>query len=1018
MGASSSKKKKNKKYKLGQIPQDEETNAFSIHITNIKNIVSDIQNKINNANLSQMKSDIAFIKSEMADCKNLLLSLIGNKPPNFNIPKIESNYELKNLNQNESNQILNKFNENLNYSEFSNNKNSINNINNSNNIISENNINNINNINNSNNNINLKNNNNKNNINNNNNNNNFNINNNAIKNFNNMIQIGNSNINDNITMKNADPNGKTVVISKNGQNFSIKINGNTTLEQFKSLAKNHFIINNNTIIYYFNNFAVKKLIQNEFDFKTSLTQNVVKYYFSDEISINFGNNNNNLIPNLNMPKLCINSGNNNNLIPNLNMPKLCITSGNNNNNINNNIQIKQAINPSPNNPISIGFYNMNNNNNMNNINVKNINNQKPNNNNNNNILISNIPENNFLKIVDGEDSIDQYKKEVKDVMNHFSSLAFIPSDIKVNDFINSAVYLSYMMKKINVIEQMKYPFKFHDSKEKSKYPGLISSQFGENEKIFILSLIKNILEEKGINVSIYKKAEDMDNLDGACLQYLFNGFTEKKKYEINFSLEPEKTVVLLQKGNDLDNFVNEWELKISNHLKLDKSEITLTNPKEKQGFCLDLVYNGGNIQYNKLKDFNEIKNVEEESLIEGCQLNIGIFDENHNNQDPGWGINETRGGEKYIPPIGWYGYGLKVAGKYDNGDNTWIEYVDHEGVFAVAYFGLSNIYGNKKNLSHFLSEITSQETLKVGYEQTYKNDINIKEKSKNEYKQCGNGVYLFQDPKIAENTASIIEIGGVRYKVLLMCRVNPKKIRQPQGFPNCWILNPTPSEVRPYRILIKKIFMSPMAGASQYEIKTFSSTPEYYKDIIKKKDTSFFKKNHSLMNNDDFVIKLYTSNEYTYINNYLRSGTIDKLSPYTENEIKSWAWCLHSALTSKKSNVSNGSIYYRGINRKFPDELGIGSKFIFSEFTSVSEDKYVALAFAAHGTLLIIRIENNNNSHYYCYNISKMSHFQNEREILITSNCTFHITKKNENKKDSIDEIYLTCEGYKADGTS
>ena len=109
----------------------------------------------------------------------------------------------------------------------------------------------------------------------------------------------------------------------------------------------------------------------------------------------------------------------------------------------------------------------------------------------------------------------------------------------------------------------------------------------------------------------------------------------------------------------------------------------------------------------------------------------------------------------------------------------------------------------KKNLSHFLSEITSQETLKVGYEQTYKNDINIKEKSKNEFKKCGNGVYLFQDPKIAENTASIIDIGGVRYKVLLMCRVNPKKIRQPQGFPNCWILNPIPSEVRPYRILIK-----------------------------------------------------------------------------------------------------------------------------------------------------------------------------------------------------------------------
>ena len=103
-----------------------------------------------------------------------------------------------------------------------------------------------------------------------------------------------------------------------------------------------------------------------------------------------------------------------------------------------------------------------------------------------------------------------------------------------------------------------------------------------------------------------------------------------------------------------------------------------------------------------------------------------------------------------------------------------------------------------------MNEINSQEALKIGYEQTYKNDINLKDKSKNEYEKCGNGVYLYQNPKIAENTASIIDIGGVRYKILLMCRVNPKKIRQPQGFPDCWILNPTPSEVRPYRILIKK----------------------------------------------------------------------------------------------------------------------------------------------------------------------------------------------------------------------
>ena len=53
-------------------------------------------------------------------------------------------------------------------------------------------------------------------------------------------------------------------------------------------------------------------------------------------------------------------------------------------------------------------------------------------------------------------------------------------------------------------------------------------------------------------------------------------------------------------------------------------------------------------------------------------------------------------------------------------------------------------------------------------------------------------------------------------KIIPMCRVNPKKIRQPKNFPDCWILNPTPDEIRPYRILIKKIPISPIAvGANQ-----------------------------------------------------------------------------------------------------------------------------------------------------------------------------------------------------------
>ena len=37
-----------------------------------------------------------------------------------------------------------------------------------------------------------------------------------------------------------------------------------------------------------------------------------------------------------------------------------------------------------------------------------------------------------------------------------------------------------------------------------------------------------------------------------------------------------------------------------------------------------------------------------------------------------------------------------------------------------------------------------------------------------------------------------------------MMRVNPKKIKKPEEQPDYWVLNATPDEIRPYRILVKE----------------------------------------------------------------------------------------------------------------------------------------------------------------------------------------------------------------------
>ena len=157
----------------------------------------------------------------------------------------------------------------------------------------------------------------------------------------------------------------------------------------------------------------------------------------------------------------------------------------------------------------------------------------------------------------------------------------------------------------------------------------------------------------------------------------------------------------MEKGEELVKFIDEWKIKISQLIKINANDIYLINPKKKNElFSLDFTTNEFILSpiINKLNNYNEVNSFEEKPLLEGCQLNIDIFDEEGNKFDNSWGIGEKRGNEDYIPPLGWVGYGLKVKGKYDNGDDTWIDFLDKEGVFAVAYFGVSNIYGNKKKI--------------------------------------------------------------------------------------------------------------------------------------------------------------------------------------------------------------------------------------------------------------------------------------------------------------------------------
>ena len=152
-----------------------------------------------------------------------------------------------------------------------------------------------------------------------------------------------------------------------------------------------------------------------------------------------------------------------------------------------------------------------------------------------------------------------------------------------------------------------------------------------------------------------------------------------------------------------------------------------------------------------------------------------------NFDDRYWGKNQKRGGEDYIPPLGWYKFGLKVFNCYDKRNNNWLGSHNSPGEWCIAYYGFTGI----------------TKTI----EQKYENDDDIK----NPGKKVGIGVYCTPNPSFMERNTEIINFLQYKFKIGFMIRIKPDKIRSPQSNKDIWVVDGTDDDFRPYGILLKKI---------------------------------------------------------------------------------------------------------------------------------------------------------------------------------------------------------------------
>ena len=164
-----------------------------------------------------------------------------------------------------------------------------------------------------------------------------------------------------------------------------------------------------------------------------------------------------------------------------------------------------------------------------------------------------------------------------------------------------------------------------------------------------------------------------------------------------------------------------------------------------------------------------------------------MFDIRGNKSGNNFSKGQMRGQKPYDPPLGWTGHGLRVLDCYDDGDNRWLGNKNTKGEWWVAYHGTS--------IKYVVSILLNG--LKSGKGQHYSNQVDINNHI------IGKGVYVTPKIQIAEQYSLRKPFNG--YVCVLMCRVNPENVRIPINNNDYWIVNGNNKDVRPYRILIKKI---------------------------------------------------------------------------------------------------------------------------------------------------------------------------------------------------------------------
>ena len=325
----------------------------------------------------------------------------------------------------------------------------------------------------------------------------------------------------------------------------------------------------------------------------------------------------------------------------------------------------------------------------------------------------------------------------------------------------------------------------------------------KNSKFFPSAVLANNLQKEGI-LTLVEKDSKPSPLHDVSLRFILNGVINQKKIIISYDFGPTENHQILRDSEYQKDFIEKEYDKISKLLNIPREhfnicnfgtdsvqyELLINENFAKNNPNLDpFISTDSNFEdlVNKLnslsKTNNSNLNAKLSPLLEAMKLSTDLFD-SLGNKNSGWSEGATRGGMTYDPPLGWSGHGLRVLQKYEN--DEWLGNTGGPGEWCVAYHG-TNV--------GFAESILKSKLL-PGTRQAHQACKNINKKCSEE--KVGIGIYVTPKIKIAEEYSTEKD----NYKCIFMCRINPNKFRTCDF--DYWVVDPSDTDIRPYRLLIKK----------------------------------------------------------------------------------------------------------------------------------------------------------------------------------------------------------------------